>query len=104
MNVFFLPITLLEEIERMINNFWWGTKGGGGGGISWMRWEKLCVAKDHGGMEFKDLSGFNLAMLSKFGRELLTNNTTLVARIIKAKYFPRGDFLSANFGSNPSIT
>ncbi|CAN0906022.1 hypothetical protein LINGRAHAP2_LOCUS23988 [Linum grandiflorum] len=70
----------------MINNFWWGTKGGGGGGISWMRWEKLCVAKDHGGMEFKDLSGFNLAM------------------IIKAKYFPRGDFLSANFGSNPSIT
>ncbi|CAN0875633.1 Transposon TX1 uncharacterized 149 kDa protein [Linum grandiflorum] len=62
MNVFLLPITLLEEIERMINSYWWGTKGSGGGGIAWMRWERLCVRKDFGGMGFKDLYGFNLAM------------------------------------------
>ncbi|CAN0857722.1 hypothetical protein LINGRAHAP2_LOCUS6887 [Linum grandiflorum] len=65
MNVFLLPITLLEEIERMINNYWWGTEGSGGGGIAWMRWERLCFRKEAGGMGFKDLYGFNLAMLGK---------------------------------------
>ncbi|CAN0847223.1 hypothetical protein LINGRAHAP2_LOCUS4861 [Linum grandiflorum] len=30
--------------------------------------------------------------------------TTLVYRILKAKYFPRGDFLSAVIGSNPNLT
>ncbi|CAN0875059.1 Uncharacterized mitochondrial protein AtMg00310 [Linum grandiflorum] len=69
-----------------------------------MRWEKLCVAKDYGGMGFKDLYGFNLAMLGKFGWKLLTDNTTLVVRILKTKYFPQGDFLSVNLGSNPSLT
>ncbi|CAN0847222.1 hypothetical protein LINGRAHAP2_LOCUS4861 [Linum grandiflorum] len=70
----------------MINSIWWGTKGVGGGGVAWMRWERLCVRKDYGGMGFKDLYGFNLAMLGK------------------AKYFPRGDFLSAVIGSNPNLT
>ncbi|CAN0846297.1 hypothetical protein LINGRAHAP2_LOCUS4379 [Linum grandiflorum] len=69
----------------MINSYWWDTKGSGGDGIAWMRWERLCVRKEYGGMGFKDLYGFNLTM------------------ILKAKYFPQGDFLSANLGSNPSL-
>ncbi|CAN0841413.1 Transposon TX1 uncharacterized 149 kDa protein [Linum grandiflorum] len=104
MNVFLLPITLLEEIEKMINSFWWGTKGVGGGGVSWMRWERMCVRKEHGGLGFKDLYGFNLAMLGKQGWQLFTNPTTLVYKILKAKYFPHGNFLSAALGSNPSVT
>ncbi|CAN0874829.1 Uncharacterized mitochondrial protein AtMg00310 [Linum grandiflorum] len=104
MNVFLLPITLLEEIERMMNSYWWGTKGSGGGGIAWMRWERMCVRKDGGGMGFKDLYGFNLAMLGKLGWQLLSDGTSLMAQILKAKYFPQGDFISANLGSNPSRT
>ncbi|CAN0925104.1 hypothetical protein LINGRAHAP2_LOCUS34563 [Linum grandiflorum] len=65
MNVFLLPITLLEEFEKMINSFWWGTKGVSGGGVSWLRWERICLTKEHGGMGFKDLYGFNPAMLKK---------------------------------------
>ncbi|CAN0846298.1 Uncharacterized mitochondrial protein AtMg00310 [Linum grandiflorum] len=103
MNVFLLPITLLEEIERMINSYWWDTKGSGGDGIAWMRWERLCVRKEYGGMGFKDLYGFNLTMLGKLGWPLLSDSTSLMARILKAKYFPQGDFLSANLGSNPSL-
>ncbi|CAN1246194.1 Uncharacterized mitochondrial protein AtMg00310 [Linum grandiflorum] len=88
----------------MINSFWWETKGHGGGGIEWMRWERLRVRKNQGGMGFKDLYGFNIAMLGKFGWKLLTDNTTLVARFLKSKYFSNGDFLSANLDSNPSLT
>ncbi|CAN1151467.1 Putative ribonuclease H protein At1g65750 [Linum perenne] len=60
-------------------------KSGGERGISWMRWERLCVRKEDGGMGFKDMHAFNLAMLGK------------------ARYFPRGDFLTAACpkGSSP---
>ncbi|CAN1282339.1 Putative ribonuclease H protein At1g65750 [Linum perenne] len=60
-------------------------KKGGGRGLTWMRWERLCIRKEHGGMGFRDFYGFNLAM------------------IYKAKYFPHGDFLSAKLGDNPSM-
>ncbi|CAN0905645.1 hypothetical protein LINGRAHAP2_LOCUS23786 [Linum grandiflorum] len=52
-----------------------------------MRWERLCVHKEFGGMVFKDLYGFNLAMLGKQGWKLLTDNMSLVSKILKA---PRG--------------
>ncbi|CAN0878470.1 Putative ribonuclease H protein At1g65750 [Linum grandiflorum] len=43
-------------------------------------------------------------MLGKQGWQLFTNNTLLVSRILKAKYYPYGDFVSAKLGSNPSLT
>ncbi|CAN1120827.1 hypothetical protein LINPERHAP1_LOCUS17268 [Linum perenne] len=50
-----------------------------------MRWERLCTRKENGGIGFRHLRGFNLAM------------------VFKAKYFPKGDFLTAKEGSNPSL-
>ncbi|CAN1145802.1 Putative ribonuclease H protein At1g65750 [Linum perenne] len=54
-------------------------------------------------MGFRELHGFNLALLGKQGWNLLTNSDALVAKIYKAKYYPNGDFLSAEEGSNPSF-
>ncbi|WJX95209.1 hypothetical protein P8452_76553 [Trifolium repens] len=65
MGAFLLPTTLGEEIERMMNSFYWGTKKNGGRGINWLRWDKMTVSKDNGGLNFRDLEGFNLAMLGK---------------------------------------
>jgi len=41
-------------------------------------------------------------MLGKQGWNLLTNQDIIVARISKAKYFPKSDFLGARLGHNPS--
>jgi hypothetical protein len=43
------------------------------------------MRKEFGGMGFRHLHGFNLAMLGKQGWNLLTNQDTIVARIFKAR-------------------
>ena len=72
MSIFQLPPTLINTIEKMMNSFWWGHGRTTQRGINWMSWEKLSMHKVHGGMGFKDLSAFNLAMLDKQGWKFLT--------------------------------
>ena len=102
MSIFQLPHTLIDSIEKMLNSFWWGNGKTTQRGIHWMNWEKLSAPKIHGGMGFKDLSAFNLAMLGKQGWKFITEPDTLVARIFKARYFPSGSYLTATVGHNPS--
>ena len=60
------------------------------------------MPKKFGGMDFRKLHDFNLAMLSKQGWNLLTKPSPLVTRLFKARYFPSCSFLLAKQGSNPS--
>jgi hypothetical protein len=57
-----------------------------------------------GGLGFRNMEAFNLSMLGKQGWKLLKDPSSLLTRILKAKYFPRRDFLEANIGHNPSYT
>ena len=103
MSIFLLPKSIINTIEKMMNSFWWGHGGSSNRGIHWMSWERLSVHKSHGGMGFKDLYSFNLAMLGKQGWKFQTDPTSLVSRIFKARYFPNTDYLSASLGHNPSL-
>ena len=62
----------------------------------------MCTSKLEGGMGFRNLQAFNLVMLAKQGWRLVTNKSSLVARIYKAKYYPNGDVLGTKLGSSPS--
>ncbi|XP_075645524.1 putative mitochondrial protein AtMg00310 [Castanea sativa] len=103
MSCFKLPDSLCEELTNMIRNFWWGQKKEERK-IAWLSWEKMCVPKFEGGMGFKQLKEFNLALLAKQGWWLQTGQKSLVFRVFKAKYFPRCDFINATLGNNPSYT
>ncbi|XP_019197378.1 PREDICTED: uncharacterized protein LOC109191249 [Ipomoea nil] len=50
-------------IERTMNRYWWDS--GTDRRIHWKAWDKLCVPKKYGGLGFKELRAFNLAMLGK---------------------------------------
>jgi hypothetical protein len=41
MGVYLLPTSLEEEIEKMLNSFWWGAKGPDQKGTRWMSWDRL---------------------------------------------------------------
>ncbi|XP_019182124.1 PREDICTED: uncharacterized protein LOC109177267 [Ipomoea nil] len=102
MSIYFLPVTLCERIERIMNKFWWTNTGNSGGGIRWMAWQRMCSPKSLGGIGFKNLSRFNIALLAKQGWRLLTQPHSLAARLYKARYYPHSGFLEASIGANPS--
>ncbi|XP_062102876.1 uncharacterized protein LOC133813856 [Humulus lupulus] len=52
-------------------------------------------------LSFRSLRDFNLALLGKQGWRLLLHPNSLVSRVYKARYFPRGNFLSAKLGGSP---
>ena len=58
----------------------------------------MCYSKSKGGLGFRNLQGFNLAMLAKQAWRILTNPTSLIARVFKTCYFPSADILSATLG------
>ncbi len=54
-----------------------------------------------GFMGFKDIAVFNRALLAKQGWRMLQQPDSLVSRVYKAKYYPRGDFMEAGAGNRP---
>jgi len=102
MSVFRLPLTLCKSLNALMNKFWWGNKSNQGR-VHWMSWKRLGEPKNRGGMGFRDLEVFNLAMLAKQGWRLLSNPDSLVARVMKEKYHARVNFLEAKLGSRPSF-
>jgi hypothetical protein len=55
MSLFTLTSSLCDEIEKMMNFFWWGHYRAQKKGIHWSLWNKLSMHKKDGGMSFKSL-------------------------------------------------
>ncbi|CAL2259999.1 unnamed protein product [Prunus armeniaca] len=102
MSVFRLPVRSCREIESIIAKFWWSKNDGRG--IHWKTWRFMCQHKSDGGLGFRELTSFNQALLCKQGWRLLEFPHSLIARMLKARYFPHSDFLAASSGSLPSFT
>ena len=101
MSCFKILDSLCDELTSMIRNFWWGQKHDERK-MAWLSWDKLCAPKQVGGMGFRQIKQFNLALLAKQGWRLQTMRNSLLYRLFKARYFPNSEFLQASIGSNPS--
>ena len=54
-------------------------------------------------MNFKRLTLFNKAMVAKQGWRLISNPSSLMSRVLKAKYFRLSNPLDVSVGSNVSF-
>jgi hypothetical protein len=89
MSIFIIPSSLCDEIEKIMNSFWWRHSGTNNKGIHWLLWEKLSMHKTD--------------MLGKQGWRVMNNQNILIAKLFKARYFSHSDFLESKLGHNPSF-
>jgi hypothetical protein len=101
-SVFLLPISLCKELNALMQRFWWGHKDNSTK-IHWISWERMGVSKDRGGLGFIELVMFNKALLAKQLWRIMQKPESLVALIMKAKYFSQSNILDAKLGSRPSL-
>ena len=62
------------------------------------------MPKGKGGLGFRDLQSFNLAMLAKQVWRLLHETESLCARVLRARYYPDGKLLNARMKAGSSYT
>ena len=79
MSVFQIPMKLCDELDALCAKFWWGQVGNERK-IHWRSWDKLSISKKDGGMGFRDLRAFNLAMLAKQGWRMIQETDSLLYR------------------------
>ncbi|GMI90334.1 hypothetical protein HRI_002702700 [Hibiscus trionum] len=101
MNCFLLPASLCRALEQVMSRFWW-RRNGIKRGIHWTTWNSLARPKSCGGLGFRELGKFNVALLAKQCWSLITHPDCFLAKVLKARYYPTSDFLSSNLGSNSS--
>ena len=101
MSCFCLPRGICENITSLIRQFWWGSKQGKRKPY-WVAWDEMTKPKHLGGLGFRDLEIFNLALLSKQAWRMLQNPTSLSARILKGVYFPDVSLFEVSLGNHPS--
>ena len=101
MHLFRVLDTLCIDVEAMMDCFYWSGSTDKKK-LHWRRWSKLCQPKTEDGLGFKDLLSFNKALLAKQGWQVVANPDSLVARVLKGKYYRQCDFLSTNLGPRPS--
>lgn len=69
-----------------------------------MSWDKLCRSIDKGGLGFRSLKEFNRALLAKQGWRIMKNENSLVAQVLKSRYYKDSSFMEAKLSNNPSFT
>jgi hypothetical protein len=92
MSCFDITKEICDQMSSMVCRFWWAQQDDTNK-VHSLSWEKLVRSKKIGGLGYKDLHSFNIAMLAKQAWRLLTDPSSLCARVLKAKYFPESDVL-----------
>jgi hypothetical protein len=99
MSCFDITKTFCDDISSMVCRYWWNNQEEDR--HHWLSWQCLSKPKCEGGLGFRDLHIFNLAMLARQGWRLLQDLDSLCGRVLRAKYFPNGNILEAK--ASPGI-
>ena len=94
MGCFDITKEMCNQISSLVATYRWNNQDKENS-MHWVSWEKLVASKEDGGLGFRDLHSFNMAILAKQGWRLIQDPESLCAKILKAKYFPNAHILEA---------
>ncbi|XP_026433860.1 uncharacterized protein LOC113331363 [Papaver somniferum] len=96
MGAFLIPKHLCKQMDSHLSKFWWReTLDPKDRKLHLLGWDILCSPKAKRGLGFIKAELNNLAMLARNAWRIIENPDCLLATVLKAKYFPRTDFLNA---------
>ena len=101
MSCYLLPKGITRNLSSAVSRFWWCTKIDNRG-LHWVAWDKICAPMDKGGLGFRDFNDFNLALLAKQLLRLLKYPNSLLARVMKGRYYRHTNPMNVDRASNPS--
>jgi hypothetical protein len=85
-----------------MQKFWWGHQSNESR-IHWMSWKQMELPKSQDVMGFRDLHNFNKAVLAKQVWHMWSQPDSLVALILKAKYYTKWSIFEVKVGNKPSF-
>lgn len=85
MSCYLLPQSITDKMMNTTFNFWWSSKQNSRS-LHWIAWNEICTPKDFGGLGFRDIHDFNIALLTKQLWRLIHYPNSLLARVLKGRY------------------
>ena len=101
MSIFLLLLEILENPASAIAQFWWSSNPPKRG-IHLAKWKNICLPREEGGIGFRMINEFNLALLAKQLWRLIQYPDSLVARVLKGRYYRMSSPLRIILVSSPS--
>jgi hypothetical protein len=103
MSCFLLSKSTCKKLVSLMAKFWWS------GNLDkrsmhWLAWDRIAVPKGKGGMGFRDMQAFNVALLGKQGWRLMTHPNSLCAQVLKSRYYLNSEFMDATVPRTASRT
>ena len=94
MSTFKIPSSLCKRIQSILTRFWWDSSPDKRK-IAWVAWSVMARPKYLGGLGFKNIEDYNDSLLGKLSWRLQSNPHSLLAQVLKGKYFPDCSFLES---------
>ena len=96
-----LPLEICENPTSAIAQFWWSSNPPKEEN-SLEKWEKVCLPQEEGGIRFRMIHEFNLALLAKQLWRLVQYSDSLVAKVLRERYYRMSSPLRTTSVNSPS--
>lgn len=103
MSCFLLSKSTCKKFTSVMGQFWWS------GNLDrrsmhWLAWDKLAIPKNQGGMGFRDMQAFNVALLGKQAWRIIMKPDSLCSRVLRTRYLHNQELMTANAPRTASKT
>ena len=96
-----LPKQFCRQIDSRLMRFWWGHKNLKKG-LCLRSWNFICRPKETGGLGIRKTQDNNLALIARWGWQLLTGKSSLCCNLLRCKYLRENNFLEVTKKQNDS--